>query len=357
MRTWVLNIVMNANRWWWLALCCCCSLAQARHCELNGKEVNPDNGSTTAGQTGLLRCFRDDGQLWYEQALQDGEHLGLDRWHDSDGSVRERSVNAQGNSEGRARKWWPGGQLQVEGEYRNGRSVGLHRSWHRNGQLRSLSVHAQAGQVAMSLEWDDAGRLRELRCAEQSLDDADRIPCGHEGRHQTILHDGRGQVRERRVLQNVQVLSSEHYEADQLIATVEYDEQGRIETHYHPGGTPAQRDVVENGYRVLREQWFMNGARKARISVEPRDRDAKMLSESFRDDGTLAERVETLGNRTLRRASFDPNGSLAEDWEYAPEGHVSRHRKYTPAGDLLLDEALYADGSRKLLKVEATDDY
>ena len=40
--------------------------ALAARCDLNGQEVNTDNGSTTAGKTGILKCYR-DGKLWREQ--------------------------------------------------------------------------------------------------------------------------------------------------------------------------------------------------------------------------------------------------------------------------------------------------
>jgi hypothetical protein len=328
--------------------------ADARRCELNGEDVNPDNGSTTAGKSGLMRCFRDDGSLWYEQELKDGEHLGLDRWHDEDGGVRERSVNAQGNTEGRARQWWPGGQLREDGEFRNADAIGTHQSWHRNGQLQALRVYPEAGKpAALSMEWDDTGRLRELRCAPRSLAEADRKTCGHAGKVAVALHDARGRVRETRAIERGEVRRSEHYADGVLAASVESTAKGRIETSFHANGAAAQRDVVEDGYRVLREQWYMNGAPKVRITVEPKDRDARVVSESFRDDGTLQERTVEIGRRTQKRESFDERGALAEDWEHAPEGHVARHRKYAPDGRLLLDEQLYPDGSRKVLKAEA----
>lgn len=341
-----------------LLLMCSTTAVDARRCELNGVDVNPDNGSTTAGQSGLMRCFRDDGKLWYEQQLQDGEHLGLDRFHDEDGSVREREVNAQGNSEGRAREWWPGGQLRKDGEYRNAQAIGQHQTWHPSGQLQSLRVYPEAGaQAALTMEWDEAGRLRELRCAPQSLAPADRQPCGHSGRTTTVLHDARGRVREHQVIERGVVLRSEHYGAQgELAASVEYTAKGRIETEFHANGEQAQRDVVEDGYRVLREAWYMNGTRKLRVQAEPIDRNPRLVTESFRDDGSLAERLAERGNITQKRETFDAKGHLAEDWEHAPEGYVARHRKYAPDGTLLLDEQLYPDGSRKVLKADACGD-
>lgn len=332
----------------------CCGPVQARHCELNGVEVNPDNGATTAGQSGILRCHRDDGSLWYEKELHDGEHLGLDRWYDTDGSKRERTVNARGNTDGRARQWWPGGPLQQDGEYRNAQPIGLHRSWHRNGQLQALHYYEpDSRSAALSMQWDDAGRLQALRCAARSLIEADRDLCAHGGQGWTELHDGQGGVQERRLLQDGRLLASEHLDRGQLTARVEYSAEGRVETRFHPDGEIAQRDTIEGGYRVLREQWFMNGALKARIRVEPKERDARRITESFRDDGTLAERIEEIGQRRLVRQRFDEQGILSEDWEHAEEGHVARHRRYAPDGRVLLDERFYPDGSRRATAAEA----
>lgn len=330
-------------------------IAHARHCDLNGESVNPDNGSTTAGKTGLMRCFRDDGSLWYEKELQAGVFLGLDRFHNEDGSLRERYVNAQGNTEGRARRWWPGGQLREEGEYRNADAIGVHQSWHRNGALQSLRVHPPTGGPAtLTMEWDDGGRLRELRCAPHSVVQQDREACGHAGRTTTTLYHASGRVRERRQIEAGKLLRSERLGPQgERVSAVEFTAKGRIETQFHPNGEPALRDRIEDGFRVLREQWYMNGALKQRVRAEAKDRDPAIISEFFRDDGSLQERLSERGRRAERREHFDAQGRITEDWEYSPEGHAQRHRKYTPDGRVVLDEELYPDGSRRVLQVEA----
>lgn len=329
--------------------------AEARHCELNGAQVNPDNGSTTAGKTGLMRCFRDNGSLWYEQELQAGKRLGLDRFHDEDGGVRERAVNAQGNTHGRARSWWPGGQLRKEGEFDNARAIGLHQSWHRNGALQSLRVHPNSGeQAALSMVWDDNGRLRELRCAPDSLAEKDRKPCGHTSPTKTTLHDARGRAREHLQIAAGKVLQAERLgNHGEVISTFETTAHGSIETQFHANGAVAQRDVVERSYRVLREQWYMNGALKQRVRIEAKDRDAAVVTESYRDDGSLRERLFERGRRIEQREAYDSHGRIEESWEHAPEGHVQRHRKYATDGRIVLDEALYPDGSRRVLVGEA----
>jgi antitoxin component YwqK of YwqJK toxin-antitoxin module len=341
-----------------LLLLCACLLAapaDARLCTLNGEQVNPDNGSTTAGKTGVLTCHRDDGSVWYEKMLQDGEHLGLDRFHDEDGGIREREVNAQGNTEGLAREWYPGGQLKRQGDYRNAAAIGEHRGFHRNGKLQGISVYPVAGkQAAVGIEWDSEGRLRRLACAEQSLAKEDRRLCGHDGKVVTELFDQRGRVQERRTLTAGRTLRSEFLaEGERLAGSIDYSVDGRTEREYFDNGTASSEKVVSGGFVVLRREWYMNGAVKLRLTQEPREREAHSVSERFRDNGTLAEKEFKLDGRTQRRERYDEQGRLAEDWEHAPAGHIARHRKFDGSGALLLDEELYPDGSRKVLKIEA----
>ena len=46
-------------------------------CEINGVAVNPANGATTAGKSGLMRCRdRDSRELMREQQIQSGTFQG-----------------------------------------------------------------------------------------------------------------------------------------------------------------------------------------------------------------------------------------------------------------------------------------
>lgn len=337
-----------------LVLCLAATTADARRCVLNGLEVNPDNGSTTAGQTGVLTCHRDDGSLWYEKALVNGEHLGLDRYHDEDGGVRERQVNAQGNSEGIAREWYPGGQLKSEGAYRNAAPIGEHRTFHADGKPKSLHVYADAERsAALSIEWDTAGRLRDLRCAPRSLIELDRPLCGH-GQPVTVkLFDQRGRLRERRDLDAGKTLKSEYFDDQGRVSgSVEFQADGRIEREFHANGELASESVIENDYRTRRSEWYMNGALKSLATREPVERNARSLLENYRDTGKMSQRETSVDGRLQKRERFDEAARRVEEWEYAPEGHVSRHRTFDANGELLLDEELYPDGSRKVLKAE-----
>ena len=49
-------------------------------CELNGEHVNPNNGNTTAGKTGLMRCRDGEGgAVLREQELKGGVFMGVVR--------------------------------------------------------------------------------------------------------------------------------------------------------------------------------------------------------------------------------------------------------------------------------------
>ena len=70
-----------------------------QECSVNGKYVNPSNGSTTAGVTGLMVC-RENDRVVREEELRDGHFTGVRRFFESDGSVKESLVNEQGNRDG-----------------------------------------------------------------------------------------------------------------------------------------------------------------------------------------------------------------------------------------------------------------
>src|SRR6185295_18470348 len=75
-------------------------------CELNGQRVNPDNGSTTEGKTGLMRCRDGEGgPVLREQELRQGKFIGIVRYYQDGALQREYRVNEKGNRDGLAREW------------------------------------------------------------------------------------------------------------------------------------------------------------------------------------------------------------------------------------------------------------
>jgi hypothetical protein len=96
-----------------------------QRCELNGESVNPNNGHTTAGKSGVMRCTDEDGQVRRrDQTLRDGRFVGPVVVVLADGERREYSVNERGNRHGLARTFDGKGTLRKEENLDNGSNVG-----------------------------------------------------------------------------------------------------------------------------------------------------------------------------------------------------------------------------------------
>jgi len=145
-----------------LALGCAAVRAFAvESCELNGQHVNPSNGSTTAGKSGLMRCRDGEGgPVVREQELKNGVFTGVVR-HFRDGQLeREHRVDERGNREGVAREFAVNGGKAVlvrEETYRDGRGVGLVRSWYASGQLRRVGFRDDDGRELAFAEFTEQG--------------------------------------------------------------------------------------------------------------------------------------------------------------------------------------------------------
>jgi len=129
------------------------SARAVQSCELNGQHVNPDNGSTTEGKTGLMRCRDGEGgPVLREQELQQGKFMGLVRYYKDGALEKEFRVNERGNRDGLAREWAraePGAKpvLVREETLRDSRTVGLARSWYPSGVLRRVSPQGALPEV------------------------------------------------------------------------------------------------------------------------------------------------------------------------------------------------------------------
>ena len=155
-------------------------------CELNGQHVNPANGATTAGKTGLMRCRdADGGPVLREQELKNGVFMGVVRYFKDGVLQREYHVNEQGNQDGLSREFAAssgGNTLLREETYRNSKTVGIARAWHANGQLRHVAFHGDDGRAEAVADFTPQGQLKELRCVSRPVlaphaDDA--AWCGH----------------------------------------------------------------------------------------------------------------------------------------------------------------------------------
>lgn len=371
-----------------LAASVCTSAWAVQDCELNGESVNPANGNTTAGKTGLMRCKeRDSGELVREQELRNGKFMGLVRYYDKGKLIREHSLNEKGNMEGRGREFGPAGQVLREGTYANGRTVGLLRTFYPSGQLRRASFHEEPGGERAEAEFTERGQLHDLRCADRpvlapAVDDAKL--CGHTGSTPASaeLFDSRGQLRQRLTLRAGQRVGSDSFhDGGQLAARMTLVGDQRTEQQFSADGTKRrervsrmtergsvrQRDseYSEDGTLVREQRWSPEGDQLADeryyLNGQPRRKalyggagDARTLEVlEFFDTGQRAGVAHFAVNaRGAQRATgthqfFNEQGRLIGETVYDAQGHPRRERAWNAEGQLQRDDEVFGDGSRK----------
>jgi antitoxin component YwqK of YwqJK toxin-antitoxin module len=374
-------------------------------CELNGEHVNPANGSTTQGKTGLMRCREGDGgPVVREQELQRDVFMGVVRYFKDGALEREHHVNERGNRDGRAREFAPGerGGLPVvirEATYRDGRTVGLARSWHPNGQLRRVSFHGDDDREQASAEFTPQGQLSELRCAPRPLlgpDADDAHWCGHAGgASNVVLYSGKGQAKARLAFDRGERRRSELlWDSGAVREAQELTPAGGVERSFAADGVKrrevqwvvvADRSDSERSRRVttLDQEHHDSGKLVRERRWRPSERGAELVSEQrWYLNGQPKELVEFVsgeGRQLRRETGFHDNGRKASDglwvlpapgtrggdlptgihrsWDadarlrgertYDERGRITRERELDGAGKVVRDDEVFEDGSRK----------
>lgn len=369
-------------------------------CELNGEHVNPANGHTTAGKTGLMRCKdADSGVLQREQELKDGKSMGLVRFYRNGVLEQEYSTNERGNRDGVARTYaataGAKNPLLREETMRNGTTIGLARSWYASGTLRRATFHADDGREQATAEFNEQGQLSDLRCASKALlapaaDDA--AWCGHQGRAATVtLHNNKGVMSGRRVFERGELLKRESFwDGGELREQAETNAQGGVERSFASDGTKrretqwtwqlggndgARRRIttleqefhdsgtlvrerrwtpVERGAELSSEKhWYLNGQPREASEFASEGGRRLRRDTGFHDNGKPAfEGSWWLEGRYERQASgvhrrFDEAGRLRSERHHDDRGRVMRERELDEAGQVTRDDAVFEDGSRK----------
>jgi antitoxin component YwqK of YwqJK toxin-antitoxin module len=358
-------------------------------CDLHGERVNPANGNTTQGKTGVMRCKdRDSGELQREQELRNGVFMGAVRYYDRGKLAKEHSVNAKGNLHGRAREFYPDGQVLREATYDDGHEVGLVRSFHPNGQLRRVAFYADPGGERASAEFTPTGQLSALRCADKAVlapaaDDA-RL-CGFSGStpSQVELFDAKGglrarlafvagkRVRSERLYDNgkpesidelagnqriEQRFSSEGVKRYELTALVvergsvkqreaEYSERGSLvrEQRWNPAGAAlSDNSFYLNGQPRSTTVYSGEGLARVADITEFHDNGQRAAQGRF---SAPAPRGRLLPVGLHRR--FDDAGRLQSESAYDDKGRVMRERTWDANGQPDRDDEVFPDGSRR----------
>ena len=358
-------------------------------CDLNGERVNPANGNTTQGKTGVMRCKdRDSGELQREQELRNGVFMGAVRYYDRGKLAKEHSVNAKGNLQGRAREFYPDGQVLREATYDDGHELGLVRSFHPNGQLRRVAFYVDPGGERASAEFTPTGQLSALRCADKAVltpaaDDA-RL-CGFSGStpSQVELFDAKGGLRARLAfVAGKRVRSERLYDNGKPESIDELAGNQRIEQRFSSEGVKRyelaalvvergsvkqrEAEYSERGSLVREQRWnpagaalsdnsfYLNGQPRSTTvySGEGMARVADITE--FHDNGQRAAqgrfsapapRGRLLPIGMHRR--FDEAGRLQSESAYDDKGRVMRERTWDANGQPDRDDEVFPDGSRR----------
>ncbi|RUR71772.1 hypothetical protein EJP67_32480 [Variovorax guangxiensis] len=371
----------------------CATLAHAQlDCELNGRPVNPDNGSSTAGKTGLLRCKdRASGELQREEQIQNGVSMGLVRIYEKGKLAREQSVNTKGNLQGRAREFSPTGRVLRDATYDDGQERGLVRSFYPDGKLRRAIFYPTSdtggGNERASVEFTEHGQLSALRCADAPtlapvVDDAKLCGFSGTGPSQVDLFDARGILRSRLAyVSGKRVRAQSFYDNGKTSSLDETVGNQRVEQSFSSEGVKRRETaflLVERTSIRVREQAFSEKGTLVRdqrwnsagepivddsyyLNGQPRSKsaysgngDARAVEiTEFYDSGQRAAqgRYEIQGrNRQIpvgTHQRFSEKGTLLAESSFDAKGRVTRERAWDENGELQRDDEVFEDGSRK----------
>ena len=360
-------------------------------CELDGKPINVSNGAELAGRSGLVRCKEEaTGHIQREQELRGGKFLGQERIFDREGRLlRERTMNERGNSHGRVVEFWPNGQVRREETADNGRTQGAVRRFDANGRVERVSFHDD-GQEVFHVEYNGKGQPARLLCPRASVLPEDRKLCGFDGVAETALHAESGARSAQLRYEQGRLLHATEWTTDGTMSAQQLVIEGRRvhRSFYTEGGksvlreerifTPDERtlrdtrgqlhstrrygasgQIIEqrsfaDGREVQMERWYLNGALRERSVWSGTGEQARLLRETYRDDGTLARREQLNAEQRPQgtQQAFHTNGRLAVEEQYGASDargrtRLTARREWDEAGTLMADDIILEDGSRQ----------
>lgn len=346
-------------------------------CEMDGAHVNPANGSTTAGRTGIMKCVdRESRKLVREDEYRNGRAVGHRKFVDYRGNVSVWTVNEQGNREGETRRYDAEGNLLAEERYANGSATGLQVYYHKSGTVQRRVYHEPGKGRRASVEYNDRGELMRLSCADEPLLGDDRELCGFHGRPSEVtFHDAKGQVAGRARFENGRRLAMTALGAGGAVARSEEEAHGGrriVRVHFSDGALRKEtvvsgrmreheRELAQSGQKLRETRWvdgwkaeetlwYLNGQPRSRTRWAREGAEVRITAETYWDNGRMRER-STRDNRghfigVVER--YTEKGELESEATYRM-GKLTRRKSYKD-GQLALDEELFEDGSRKSVR-------
>jgi antitoxin component YwqK of YwqJK toxin-antitoxin module len=380
----------------WLMFAAIAPAHAVQDCDIAGVAVNPANGATTAGKTGIMRCRdRDTGELMREHELRNGVYQGIVRYYEKGKLAKEYSVNEKGNQHGLAREFSPDGTVLSQVHYDNGNLLGLARYFYPDGQLRGVSYSDAGKGVLASADFTARGQLSDLRCGDRPLlvpDVDDARLCGFAGEpSQVELIGNKGLLRSRLSYLAGKPVRSEDFYANGTPSAQTERADGRLtERRFSSAGVKRaetvsllfergsikqrEQEFSEGGQLVRDRQWnaagdplsdesfYLNGqARRKTVYGASDAQGGKSFSDitEFHDNGQRARAGRYLNAERYRQIPigahqyFDDQGRLIAESVYDDAGRLTRERAWDANGQLEHDEQVFEDGSRKRFMREA----
>ncbi len=354
-------------------------------CTIANEPVNPANGHTTQGKSGLMRCVdRDSGRLQREEEWRNGASVGLRRYYDNGVLSQEFSVNERGNRQGRFREFAPSGQVLRDRTYDNGSVTGLARQFHGNGRLSRVSFHTPSrGELAFA-EFTSHGQLGGLHCASEprlAPDVDDGRLCGFNGASQVELFRENQKPWARMTLDHGRRVHQEQlYDNGAVQQRIQRDGGRRIGQRFSPQGVKLREErfletdqgsVPEtariyaesgalqeekrwtDGKLVSEQSYYLNGQMKQQTTHDTAHGQALRRVRQYHDNGRLAADGQYLGVSRYRQLPvgshqrFDEHGQIRSESIHDDWGRLTRERSWDAAGALVRDDEVFEDGSRK----------
>ena len=340
-------------------------------CEINGQHVNPANGGTTEGKTGIMKCRdRDTGKLVREEEYRNGRSIGYRKFIEFSGDTIIANYNEKGNRDGESKRFDPSGTLLAHERYVDGSTAGTQTYFHKNSQVKRRSFD-ERGRALASIEYNEKGQLSELRCADKPLLQEDRKLCGFDQPADLDFHNARGDIVAQARYENGKRVAIKTFSGSGTVARTEDVKGERKVTRSHFAEGPLRLETTSVGNRkehereyavsgqAIRESrwldgrlseetlWYLNGNPKSKTRWQRDGVQVLIGAEEFWDNGQIRARTvrdERVGHVGVQQG-FDETGALVEE-ELYDKGVLTRRKLYK-AGRLVLDEQYHPDGSRK----------
>jgi hypothetical protein len=270
------------------------------------------------------------------------------------------------------------------------------RTYFENGKIKCVSV-AQGRKVLLEINFNPDGTYERLSCATKSLIPEDRVPCGFDGKVETLLFNSNARRRAVQTLDQGKLVASSKYRNDgTLWNRLSFDQGQRIHRTYRekPSSTDAESALREervyepderaltstDGRLLWVKQWAMDDGRLSRLD-RYRDgaevsseacwaggarmhksitigtgRGARVHMEQFNIDGTIYSReiLTVSGDNTGLQHYFWPNGTLRMENIHTDEPERGRcctwvfsQKRWDESGRLVFSVEYEKDGTLK----------